>query len=222
MTGRGRILVINPNSNEEVTVGCSEAVAPLRLANGPKIDCVTLAEGPFGIETQAQAEAVVLPLIRLVQSRDDADAFVIACYSDPGLAACREATARPVFGIQESAVLAAMARGERIGVIALSPVSIRRHLRYLRQMGVMDRVAAERPLHLSVAAAERTDAFAKVRRVAEELRDLDGADVLVLGCAGMARHRASLEDALGLAVIDPVQAAAANALTATLLTRGGA
>lgn len=219
MTGTGRILVINPNSNEDVTRGVSEAAAPLRLPGGPEIECVTLTEGPLGIETQEHVEMVVLPLLRLVRARDDADAVVIACYSDPGLALCREATTRPIFGIQESGVLAAMARGERVGVIALGPASIRRHLRILRQMGVMDRIAGERPLHLSVAAAEEAEAYPRVREVGAELRDLDGADALVLGCAGMARHRAALERDLGLPVVDPVQAGVANALAAVVLSR---
>ena len=44
------------------------------------------------------------------------------------------------------------------------------------------------------------------------LRDEDGADVLIMGCAGMARHRAPLEQELGVPVIDPTQAAASIAI----------
>jgi len=36
----------------------------------------------------------------------------------------------------------------------------------------------------------------------------------VMGCAGMARHRKALEDALGIPVIDPTQAAVTMALGA--------
>ena len=60
-------------------------------------------EGPYGIETQEHVESVTLPLRRLVEGNNEVDAFVIACYSDPGLHVCREATARPVFGINEAA-----------------------------------------------------------------------------------------------------------------------
>ena len=83
------------------------------------------------------------------------DAFVIACYSDPGLHVCREGTTRPVFGIAECGVLTALARAERFGVIAILQRSIARHMRYLRQMGLMDRLAGERPLELSVAEIAR-------------------------------------------------------------------
>ena len=48
--------------------------------------------------------------------------------------------------------------------------------------------------------------------VGKELRDEDGADVVVMGCAGMARHRQPLEAALGVPVIDPTQAAVAMAI----------
>src|SRR3982751_7082402 len=158
MSRRPRIRVINPNSNEAVTRGVDDAVAPLRFADGPEIVCSTLAEGPFGIETQEHVESVALPLRRLVESDNASDAFIIACYSDPGLHVCREGATRPVFGIAECGVLTALARAERFGVIAIMQRSIARHMRYLRQMGLTNRLAGERPLELSVAesASEKT------------------------------------------------------------------
>src|SRR5438105_4070205 len=80
------------------------------------IRCATLSEGPFGIESQKDVEQVTLPLRRLVEQDNRADAFVIACFSDPGLHVCREATRRPVFGINECGVLTALARGDRFGI----------------------------------------------------------------------------------------------------------
>lgn len=212
-----KILVINPNSNEAVTAGMDRALAPLRVP-GVDIECMTLAEGPFGIESQADSDAVVLPLRDVMGARSDVDCFVIACYSDPGIHACREATDTPVLGIQESGVLAAMSRGDRFGVIAIKEGSIRRHLRYLRQMQVTSRLAAERAANLTVAeSASGENTFARLLEVGRELRDIDGADAIILGCAGMASHRAGLEKKLGIAVIDPVQAAVASALSVVLL-----
>jgi Asp/Glu/hydantoin racemase len=212
---RRRIVVVNPNSNETVTKGLADALAPVAFADGPEIECRTLTEGPYGIETQEHVESVTLPLRRLVAGSNDVDAFVIACYSDPGLHACREATARPVFGINESGVLTALARGERFGVIAIGQRSIRRHVRYLRQMGLTARFAGERPLNMSVAeTASGEGTLARMIEVGRELRDEDGTDVVVMGCAGMARHRAPLEQALGIPVIDPTQAAVALAIGA--------
>jgi hypothetical protein len=95
-----KILVINPNSTEVVTRGIDEACAPLRMAGGPAIECVTLKEGPPGIETQQHVDGIVAPLLKLVREREaEYAAFVIACYSDPGLHSVREATRKPVLGI---------------------------------------------------------------------------------------------------------------------------
>jgi len=98
---RPRILVINPNSNQLVTQGLEQALKPLGFEGGPEIVCETLAEGPYGIESQADVDGVAMPLRRLVEGDNHSAAFVIACYSDPGLHVCREATDRPVFGIAE-------------------------------------------------------------------------------------------------------------------------
>lgn len=212
-----RILVINPNSNQAVTDGLAEALASLNIPGVVVIDCATLTEGPFGIETQVHADSVLLPLREMVMERSDADAYVIACYSDPGLALCRDATPKPVFGIQESGLFAALQRGDRVGVIALGPKSIARHLPYIRALGLESRLAAELPLHLSVAESEEESAYPRVLEVAKELVETHMADTLLLGCAGMARHRDKLSDALGVPVTDPAQAATVQALGAVLL-----
>jgi len=212
---RPRILVINPNSNEAVTRGLEEALRPLGFPDGPEIECRTLKEGPFGIESQADSDSVALPLRRLVEGENGASAFVIACYSDPGLHVCREGTSRPVFGIAECGVLTALSRADTFGVIAIKSRSIPRHMRYLRQMGLTDRLAGERPLEMSVAeTASGEGTLGRMIAVGTELRDQDGARAIVMGCAGMARHRRPLEDALGVPVIDPTQAAVAMALGA--------
>src|ERR1700687_308434 len=116
---RGRIHVVNPNSNEAVTRSLAGARAPLRFVDGPEIVCSTLREGPPGIETQADVESVTIPLRRLVEADNSSDAFVIACYSDTVLHACREAATRLVFGIAECGVLRALARADRFGVIGI-------------------------------------------------------------------------------------------------------
>ncbi|CAA2160685.1 MAG: aspartate/glutamate racemase family protein [Microvirga sp.] len=212
MTAQQRIVVINPNANEAVTRGLENALAPLSALGCPQIVCRTLTEGPFGIETQADVESVTLPLKRFVESDTEAAAFVIACYSDPGLHVCREATARPVFGIAEAGVLTALARADRFGVIAIRTRSIPRHMRYLRQMGLTERLAGERALEMSVAeTASGEGTLASMITVGRALRDGDGAGAIVLGCAGMAAHRRPLEDELGIPVIDPTQAAVAMA-----------
>ena len=209
-----RILVINPNSTQAVTDGIDRALDPLRLPGGPVFECVTLAEGPPGIQTQRDVDGVIAPLSKLIASRDhDCDGFVIACYSDPGLHSAREVTRKPVLGISECGVLTALTLGHRFGVIAILSGSIPRHLRYLGAMGVMDRLAAELPVGLQVT--ELADAGRTRERLIATGRQLvndHGAHVVVMGCAGMAQYRKALEDAIGVPVVEPTQAAAGMAL----------
>jgi Asp/Glu/hydantoin racemase len=210
---RDTILVINPNSNPDVTAGLRNAIAPLVRQDGIGIVCTDLPNGPFGIESEADIAAVV-PLLE-ARMASDAAAFVIACYSDPGIDECRAATARPVFGIGESAMLTAMSRGPRFGVVAILEAAIPRHLAYIERLGVGSRLAAERALELRVhELADEARTWDRLVDVARALRDRDGADVLILGCAGMSRYRRRLEALLERPVIDPTQAAVGLALNA--------
>ncbi|ARP83590.1 Asp/Glu racemase [Bordetella genomosp. 8] len=217
------LYVINPNSTQAVTDAFDAGLQALRVPGGPRIECLTLREGPPGIQTQLDVESVTLPLVRLVQGLDrehgDAAAgYVIACFSDPGLHAVREATAKPVLGISECGVLTAMTQGQRVGVIAILRQSIPRHGRMFGAMGVAARVAAELPLGLGVvelADADRTRA--RLADVGRQLRDVHQADVIVLGCAGMAAYREWLQAEIGLPVVEPTQAATGMAIARILL-----
>lgn len=209
----GSLYVINPNSSQTVTDAIATAVGPLQGMGAP-IACVTLAEGPPGIESQAQADETIAPMLRLATRLEpDAAGFVVACFGDPGVHALRDRTAKPVLGIQEAAVATAMTLGQRFGIIAILPASIPRHLRALGAMGVLDRLGGDRALGLGVAAlADPAITQERLVETGRELRDQDGAEVLILGCAGMARYRTMLEQVLSIPVIDPCQAAVAMAL----------
>src|SRR6516225_7415542 len=209
-----RILVINPNSTDAVTDAIDLAVEPLRIVGGPEIDCVTLRQGPPGVESQSDADAVIAPLCRVIRDADqETTAFVIACFSDPGLFSARETTAKPVLGIAECGILTALTLGHRFGVISILARSVPRHLRYIAAMGVGQRLAADLPVGLGVL--ELADARVTLTRmidVGRRLRDGHGADVLVMGCAGMARYRSDLEEAVRIPVIEPTQAAVSMAI----------
>ena len=210
------ILVINPNSTEEVTRGIDRALEPLRMEGGPPIECVTLEEGPPGIETQAHADAVVEPVCRLVRERESsASAFIIACYSDPGLHAARETTRKPVLGIAESAMVTALTLGDRFGIISILEGSIPRHARTIRAAGLTERFAGDVAIGVGVVELSGEDeVFGRLERAGARLRDDYAADVVILGCAGMARYRKRLEAVIERPVIDPTQAAATLAIGA--------
>ena len=211
---RAPIIVINPNSTRAVTDGMSEAVDSLRRPGGPAIECVTLEDGPPGVETQMDVESVVLPICDYVRGRnDDAGAFVIGCYSDPGLHAARETARVPVFGIAESAMATALTRGDRFGVISILPGSIPRHVRQVRAMGLEGRFAGDVPVGLGVTElGGDNEVHERMEGAGRRLRDECGADVVILGCTGMARFQRPLEETLGLPVVEPTRAAVALAL----------
>ena len=208
------VFVINPNSSEPVTTGIDAAVAPLRSTDGPDIVCLSLPEGPAGIQSQRDVDGVITPMLRKAAAlEEDAGAFVIACFSDPGLFALREQSRRRAFGIAECGVLTALTLGQRFGVIAILPTSIPRHLRYFAAMGVTQRLAADLPIGLGVAELfDEARTLSRMVEVGRTLKASHGADVLVMGCAGMARFRAPLEDAVGIPVVEPTQAAAVMAV----------
>lgn len=209
-----RILVINPNSTEAVTRGIDQAVEPLRMPGGPAIDCMTLEEGPPGIETQQHVDGVVAPLLKRVRENDSRyAAFVIACYSDPGLHSLREATRKPVLGISECGILTALTLGQKFGVIAILRQSIARHLRYVGALGVSERMAGELPVDIPVVElSDEKKTYGRMVEVGSALRHEHGADVIVMGCAGMARYRKPLQAEIGIPVVEPTQAAVAMAI----------
>lgn len=204
------IRVLNPNASTRVTDAIDRAVSPLR---GPEITitCHTSPDGPPGIESHADFQNAIPPLATLAGEFDPADGIIIACFSDPGAQILRAARPAPVLGIQEAAVAAATAQNARFGIIAIVEASVERQERALRERGQLDHWVGSRALDLSVAELGAYEtALARMIEVGSALRDRDGADVVILGCAGMPDYRAPLEAALGLPVIEPCRVAVAQ------------
>lgn len=214
----GRILVINPNSSRSCTQGIDLALEGFRAPGLPPIEVTQLDSGPPAIVTWRDWFGVAEPLCRLVE-QEAAAAYVVACVSDPGVDAVRTVTRAPVFGPLRSAVAAALARADRFGIIAFGDPSLPRQRRSLQAMGVESRLLGHIPLNLPMEVltdpvAPRAALVAAGRRIAEM-----GAEAVILGCAGMAFHRAAVEEACGIPVIEPCQAAVALALQAVIAAR---
>ena len=208
-----QILVINPNSNESVTEGLRESLQEFN--SSADIECCTLEEGPFGIETGEDIANVIPLVLQKISESPEFDVYVIACYSDPGLAECKVMFSKPVFGMQRSAIEKAISIGDKFGVLALSEQSIERHLAYMRGLGLDGQLAGELSLDISVdEAANDAASFGKIINQGRRLIDESGADVLILGCAGMASYREPSEKELQVPVIEPVQAAVSIAIEA--------
>lgn len=207
-----RILVINPNSSAVVTQGLRAALARF---HGATFDCTDIPDSPPTIMTEEDVARAGLQVADRIVADPGADAYVIACFSDPGLDLARSLTKKPVIGIQEAGILTALARADRFGVIALGPKSVPRHMRKMRTMGVISRLAGELDLGgVSAEDAGHSDlVYARALEAGHRLRDA-GAGALVLGCAGFSPRRQQLEQDIGIPIVDPVVAAAAIALGA--------
>lgn len=115
------ILVINPNSSEAVTRGMQDALAAWAMPGGPGFECISIPESPATIATEEDIARSGTRVAEIAREAE-ASAIVIACFSDPGLELARSMVDIPVIGIQEAGILTALARADRFGIIALSPV----------------------------------------------------------------------------------------------------
>lgn len=199
------ILVINPNSSDTITDQIRQAVD----VADDNVAVVTSRGGPPAIESDADVVAAIAPMIATAGATHAA-AYVVACFSDPGLDELRTQTDVPAFGIAESAIKVALEYGTKIGVISSVADSLPRHARYWAKIGVTDKVVADVPLGLGVLELDTAAAY---QAAAEAGRSLlaDGADVVVLGCTGMTHMEERLRRDLGVPVIDPCRAAVETA-----------
>lgn len=178
---------------------------------GTEIIAVSPEFGPVSIESYYDEYLAIPGVIQEVQKGDQekVDAFVIACYGDPGLQAAREVTKAPVIGIAEASMYMASMLAARFSVVTVLP-RIKVMLEELvAGYGMTHRVANIRTTPLCVLDFER-DPVRGMEMLAEEGRravEEDHAEAILLGCAGMAEFAQKLENDLGVPVIDGVVAA---------------
>nr|WP_300575410.1 aspartate/glutamate racemase family protein [Phenylobacterium sp.] len=202
---------MNPNASEAVTGAIRSSARGVSLSPGIEVVAVTNLHGPPGIETDDHVAAVGPDLERMIEAQE-ADAYVIACFSDPGVDRLRAATGRPVIGIAEAAYQMGAGLGGRFGVISIVQASISRHRARLESLGLVARLAGDRAINVGVTDLGGSEVAARLLEVARGLTD-DGADSVILGCAGLGDYRLALQQALRRPVIDPVQVALAQAHT---------
>lgn len=186
---RRRIAVINSNSSARVTEQLADTVAPLLL---PGTDAVFLnpAEGPEGIDTLFDVAVSGAHTAAMVRNlREDFDAFVVACGNDPGLAAAREVTDRPVVGIAEAGMLQACAQGATFSIAVLAPAKIAGMRALVRTYGLQSRLASIVPARTSsrAAAASADDLLAQLVEACAGLSNEELGDALVLTGSVMGR-----------------------------------
>lgn len=204
------VVLINPNSTAAMTrtlLDAARAAEP-----GLTFDAWTSTDGPPAIQGPEDGEAATGPLLDLVRRADTrgADAVVIGCFDDTGLDAAARAAACPVIGIGQAGFHMAALRGWRFSVVTTLAVSVPVIEANIAAYGLGGRLGRVRASGVPVLAIEADPhgAFDAILAEARTALREDGADAIVLGCAGMADLTARMRASLGAPVIDPVEAAA--------------
>lgn len=210
-TRRARIVLINPNT----TVAMTRAMMPSARDAVARAEVlgVTSSMGPPSIEGHYDEALSVPGLLQAITADPTADAFVIACFGDPGLEAARELATVPVLGIAEAAMKTATLLGNSFSVVTSLARTIGRARSLARTYGLERQCAGVWACEMEVLSldADREQTFQRVLSSSQNALRVDGSDSIVLGCAGMAWLPARLTAALGVPVIDGVGAATAMA-----------
>jgi allantoin racemase len=204
-----KIKIINPNTSAEMTDSIYR-VARLYAAPGTELVVRSPATGPLSIDClydEALAQAGVLEEVKSGVS-NTCDGFVIACFNDPALFAAREISFQPVVGIGEASLFTACYLGYRFSILSNLDSEEAAMWELVKRYGLESRCASVRPAGVEVMECEEDPtivetALVRAGRLAVEK---DKAEVLCLGCAGMAGMDRALEQALAVPVIDPVAA----------------
>ncbi|MBD8554200.1 aspartate/glutamate racemase family protein [Rhizobium sp. CFBP 8762] len=208
-----RLLVVNPNSTATMTQKAVDA-ARLVAAHGTDIIAATSKTGPASIEGYydgAMAVPGLLEEIRIGEAAG-AQAAIIACFDDTGLDAARTMANIPVLGLCECALVTAGFLAPRFTVVTTLGRSRVLIEDLVHHYGMAHRVKV-RAADIPVLDLEddHSGALDKLHRQIEQALMQDGAEAIVLGCAGMADLALQLQSDYGIPVVDGVSAAVKQA-----------
>jgi allantoin racemase len=217
-----RILLLNPNTSADIT----DLLAREARALAGDVDFVpaTAAFGPRYIGSRVAAaiagHAAVDAYARAAEGGRTFDAVLLACFGDPGLAALREIAPCPVIGMADAAIHTAAQRGRRFALLTGGARWVPMLQEFVAALGMADRLAAVRcvPQTGAEIAADTGRALPALADLANRCAAEDGADVVVLGGAGLAGLAARLAPSVGVPLVDSLAAAVGQAIA---LARSG-
>lgn len=200
-----KIMVINPNTSQSMTDHLRQELERIKRRD-TELTVVCAERGPETIESAYDEAYAIPPTLDLVKkaNREGYDAVILACFSDPGLEAAKEISEIPVIGIEESSLHVAAMLGSKFTVVTPRKQRIPSKREHVHLRGMSHFLASVRSLDLSVAETDADPERTK-KRVLEVSRQSveDGAEVIILGCAGMAGYAPEIESKLNVKVIDP-------------------
>lgn len=205
-----RILLINPNTSQSFTAKI-QTIAEKYALPGTQVHAINPETGPRSIESIYDELLSSPGTLNAALTHLDFDAFVIACYSDhPTVYALREVTDKPVLGIAEASMYVACMLGHKFSVVTTNREWEPLLWDAVRHYGMAERCASVRSTGMPVLALESAspeETYQMIPNAARQAMEIDGAEVICLGCAGMTGLDKKLEAELHIPVIDGVVAA---------------
>lgn len=201
-----KIMIINPNSSQEMTD--ADAVAARTSAQGStEIVAVTPEYAPASIESFYDEYLCVPGILNEIRKGDEQgfDAYIIACYGDPGLHAAREMTDKPVIGIAEASLYFACQLAAKVSIVTIIPRFRVPVEDMVAGYGLGHKVSVRTtPVYVLDVETDYEGSMEKLRQECFRARDEDEAEAICLGCAGFAEFADNLEAELGIPVLDGV------------------
>lgn len=204
-----RIVIVNVNTTAAVTESLRRQAAKFASA-GTEIEAVTPFFGPRAVEAYFDSQiSAVAVMDRVAALTTPYDAIIEGGFGEAALPGLQEMVSVPVISITEAAALVACLLGHRFSVITTVPRAARQIADRLLLAGLRDRCVSIRPTSLGILDINRDpdSAVASIIKAASLAVSDDGADVICLGCAGMADLQARVADAVSVPVVDGVSAA---------------
>jgi len=200
------IFVINPNTSKSITEHIYRELERIKRVD-TEINVQCNEKGPETIDSEYHEVMTIPYTLDLVKKAniEGYDAVIIAAFPDPGLIAAREISNIPVFGIEEVALHIAAMLGAKFTVITTLKQRIPSKRAHVHGRGLDYSLASVRSLDQSTAENDLDPRKTKKRviEIGKEAIKKDGAEVIILGCAGMAGYSNEIEAQLGIPVIDP-------------------
>lgn len=204
-----KIHLVNPNTTASMTEKAAQAARAV-CADGTEIVPSQPEYGPESIEGYYDEVFSVPGMLEKIIAYDGSvDGHVIACFDDTGLDAARTIANGPVVGICEAAVYTASMVSNTFAIVTTLERSVPALHHLIIKYGAERKCAAIRASDIPVLELEDKNSSARSLIESEILNaiELDKAEAIVLGCAGMTDLAKALSEKYGLPVIDGVSAA---------------
>lgn len=204
-----KLLVINPNSSHKMTADIKSTVEKC-TPRDTKIDVVCLENSPEVLESfidYTLAGANVIEYIRKNKVESKYDGILLACFGDPGLYALKELLNIPVLGIAEAAISASLLLGFKYSIVAAVSKARAMMESLVKSYGLEGRLASVEALDVDICTfIEQEQLLYDAALSCGHQAIAKGAEVLILGCAGMTILDKKIAKELGIPVVDPVSA----------------